>query len=234
MQIRNAIKVIVVLLLILIALLTALLIITSVTDKDRNDPDGTDSTSSSTTVGTTAPDTTDTEPSGTTAGGTTAPDGTTSATDTTAPSGTTTEPTGTTTADDQKDPPSVTAPEGFTMSKILTTDSGTGLNLRAEIRGEEQDGRVKVTVLLYLDYYSIYIGARNGCKLSIDDVSETFTMNAIEEENDEKHSMYICHAEKLCDYGESVDIYARVPVRITYAGVEIEYLEIDQSITVSK
>lgn len=219
MQMRKAINLIIVLLVILIALLTAIIIISSRIGSGGNDP--ADSSSREPPVeskdnpgGTAKPpaQTTDTPPTGTG----TPPAGTgTKEPDTTAPSG-------------------GTVPDGFRLKKSFSSGTGTPLNIRADVRGEKDaaTGKVKVTVLLYLDYRSLYLGGRKNCRLSLGDVSEVFNVPGIHEDSAEEHSQFIASVERLCDYGEKLSLYAKVPFRGSYSDVEIDALEIDTDITV--
>lgn len=219
MQMRKAINLIIVLLVVLIALLTAIIIISS-----RIGSGGADSADSGSREppveskdnpgGTAKPpaQTTDTPPTGTD----TPPAGTgTKEPDTTAPSG-------------------GTVPDGFRLKKSFSSGTGTPLNIRADVRGEKDaaTGKVKVTVLLYLDYRSLYLGGRKNCRLSLGDVSEVFTVPGIHEDSIEEHSQFIASVERLCDYGEKLSLYAKVPFRGSYSDVEIDALEIDTDITV--
>ena len=219
MQMRKAINLIIVLLVILIALLTAIIIISSRIGSGGNDPadSGTREPpveSKDNPGGTAKPpaQTTDAPPTGTG----TPPAGTgTKEPDTTAPSG-------------------GTVPDGFRLKKSFSSGTGTPLNIRADVRGEKDaaTGKVKVTVLLYLDYRSLYLGGRKNCRLSLGDVSEVFTVPGIHEDSVEEHSQFIASVERLCDYGEKLSLYAKVPFRGSYSDIEIDALEIDTDITV--
>lgn len=219
MQMRKAINLIIVLLVILIALLTAIIIISSRIGSGGTDPADSGSReppveSKDNPGGTAKPpaQTTDTSPTGTG----TPPAGTgTKEPDTTAPSG-------------------GTVPDGFRLKKSFSSGTGTPLNIRADVRGEKDaaTGKVKVTVLLYLDYRSLYLGGRKNCRLSLGDVSEVFTVPGIHEDSAEEHSQFIASVERLCDYGEKLSLYAKVPFRGSYSDIEIDALEIDTDITV--
>lgn len=219
MQMRKAINLIIVLLVILIALLTAIIIISSRIGSGGTDPADSGSReppveSKDNPGGTAKPpaQTTDTPPTGTG----TPPAGTgTKEPDTTAPSG-------------------GTVPDGLRLKKSFSSGTGTPLNIRADVRGEKDaaTGKVKVTVLLYLDYRSLYLGGRKNCRLSLGDVSEVFTVPGIHEDSAEEHSQFIASVERLCDYGEKLSLYAKVPFRGSYSDIEIDALEIDTDITV--
>lgn len=219
MQMRKAINLIIVLLVILIALLTAIIIISSRIGSGGNDPADSGSReppveSKDNPGGTAKPpaQTTDTPPTGT---GTPPAGIGTKEPDTTAPSG-------------------GTVPDGFRLKKSFSSGTGTPLNIRADVRGEKDaaTGKVKVTVLLYLDYRSLYLGGRKNCRLSLGDVSEVFTVPGIHEDSAEEHSQFIASVERLCDYGEKLSLYAKVPFRGSYSDIEIDALEIDTDITV--
>ena len=226
MQMRKAINLIIVLLVILIALLTAIIIISSRIGSGGNDPADSGSReppveSKDNPGGTAKPpaQTTDTPPTGTG----------------TPPAGTSTPPAGTGTKEpDTTAPSGGTVPDGFRLKKSFSSGTGTPLNIRADVRGEKDaaTGKVKVTVLLYLDYRSLYLGGRKNCRLSLGDVSEVFTVPGIHEDSVEEHSQFIASVERLCDYGEKLSLYAKVPFRGSYSDIEIDALEIDTDITV--
>ena len=223
---RKAINLIIVLLVILIALLTAIIIISSRIGSGGNDPADSGSReppveSKDNPGGTAKPpaQTTDTPPTGTG----------------TPPAGTGTPPAGTGTKEpDTTAPSGGTVPDGFRLKKSFSSGTGTPLNIRADVRGEKDaaTGKVKVTVLLYLDYRSLYLGGRKNCRLSLGDVSEVFTVPGIHEDSAEEHSQFIASVERLCDYGEKLSLYAKVPFRGSYSDIEIDALEIDTDITV--
>ena len=226
MQMRKAINLIIVLLVILIALLTAIIIISSRIGSGGNDPADSGSReppveSKDNPGGTAKPpaQTTDTPPTGTG----------------TPPAGTGTPPAGTGTKEpDTTAPSGGTVPDGFRLKKSFSSGTGTPLNIRADVRGEKDaaTGKVKVTVLLYLDYRSLYLGGRKNCRLSLGDVSEVFAVPGIHEDSAEEHSQFIASVERLCDYGEKLSLYANVPFRGSYSDIEIDALEIDTDITV--
>lgn len=222
MQIKSAIKIVSIFLVVLILLLAILLLATK--RSNGGDDDTTDDTTTAETVTdgeTTAADTTSAEGDGTSEpSGTTDPAETTPPSDTTAPAETT-----------KPDAPSV--PTNYEFKKTLRTDNGTALALRADCRGVKEGDKVKVTVTLYLEHRSLEMRARSGCRLSLGDVSKTFEIDAIKVDDNNKYSQLICTVERLCNYGETVSVFARMPFRGVYSGVEIEFLEIDSSITLN-
>lgn len=226
MNIESAVKFIIVLLVILIVTLTAVFLLL------RNDGSGSGEPS----VTTTAPLVTEpggvTTPSATTPSQTTDPQGSGSdPATTTDPVGTTADPTdpiGTTTPVGTD--PAVKAPEDFTFYGSYLSESGTALNLRAEVIAyATESGQVKVKVELYLDHFSLYLGTRNGCRLSVGSASETFTSQAISHDGD-RTSTLMNSIELFCNYGETITLEAYFPCRCTYGATEIEALSIEEQI----
>ena len=221
MQMRLAVKLIVTLIIILLILLVSLLIVTKKLDDkaDETSADIIDTEQTEETTGLVGGDTTGED---TVDIGTTVPD-----------TNIDTAPADTTTSLPDTEPPGDIAPSDFAFIKTLKSDTGTRLNIVVEMRGEAtEDGRVKLVSVMYLEYYSIGISSRNGCRLTVGDASKVFSVEAISEDEEKKHTKYLCQVEKICDYGETVDISARFPFRGVYSGVAIEYLEIDSSVTI--
>ena len=214
MQMRKAINLIIILLVILIALLTAILVISNRISSGGGDGTGTGSPEP---AGTTEPPAQSTDAPGTdpASSDTKGSDVTTVPSDTTVPSG-------------------ETVPDSFRLNRTFSSNTGTPLNIRADVRGEKDaaTGKVRVTVLLYIDYKSLYFGERKNCRLSLGDTSEIFTVPGITEDSVTDHTQFIASVERLCDYGETLSLYARVPFRGSYSDIEIDSLEIDTSITI--
>lgn len=133
--------------------------------------------------------------------------------------------------DEDRDP----APSGFSLEKVFTSDTGTRLNLRMEcVAKENRDGRITMTVNLYLEHNSLQMGKRTGCRLSVGNLSETFTTDPIRQEEAKNTATLLHSISGIFSYGESVELYAKMPVRLSnYAGVAIEILEIDTRITLT-
>lgn len=225
MQMRIAVKIIITLIIILLILLTSLLIITKKLDEKPGD------TTSETTANTEQDEYTTSEDGEDTAGEST--EDTDSLTFDTDEKPEDTTAADTTTSPPDPEPPVNTAPPDFTFNETLKSDTGTRLNIRVDLRGENaENGKVKLTAVMYLEYYSIGIGSRSGCRLSVGDASKVFHTEKINETEEKPHTKYLCEIEKICDYGETVSVSARFPFRGVYAGVQIEYLEIDSSVTV--
>lgn len=135
----------------------------------------------------------------------------------------------TTSPDDIVNPPS-----NYMFSKTLRSDSSTPLNLRIELTGELLDNGevVKVTAELYLEHRSIYIGSRSNCRIWIEDSSEVFTLQPISCDSDEYGEILIATAEKICKYKDTLNVGAQLPCRVTYSGVNIDMLEVVDTIVI--
>lgn len=217
MQMRKAINLIIILLVILIALLTAIIIINN---RIGSGSGNSESNTEEPNISTDAPDSTKKPPLST-------DDGSQS-------SSSTDSSTVSNVPDTSNSTVSGNAPDSFKLKKSIDSETGTGLNIRADVRGEADaaTGKIKVTVLLYIDYRSLYIGERKNCRLSLGDTSEVFTVPAITEDDNSEHTQFIASVERFCDYGETLSLYAKVPFRGSYSDIEIDSLEIDTEIVV--
>ncbi len=132
----------------------------------------------------------------------------------------------------ETEPPTPVAPTSFSFRQTYKTDSGTKLNLRAVCVGTRNaDGTVSLSVELYLDHNSLYMGRRTGAKLTVGGHEETFAVEAIRQESYAASSTLIHSYTGRFTYGEKVDLYVRVPVRVTYGETYVEYLTVDESFT---
>lgn len=217
MQMRKAINLIIILLVILIALLTAIIIINN---RIGSDSGNSESNTEEPNISTDAPDSTKKPPLSTD--------------DDSQSSSSTDSSTVSNVPDTSNSTVSGNAPDSFKLKKSIDSETGTGLNIRADVRGETDaaTGKIKVTVLLYIDYRSLYIGERKNCRLSLGDTSEVFTVPAITEDDNSEHTQFIASVERFCDYGETLSLYAKVPFRGSYSDIEIDSLEIDTEIVV--
>jgi hypothetical protein len=127
-----------------------------------------------------------------------------------------------------EDPNANKAPAGFTLDKTFTTDTGVRLNLIAECHATRNaDGSVNLTVELYLDHRSLSMGARN-CVLTVGDTTKEFVSDRIRQDDDTPSRPLLQSVSGTFAYGETVKIYAKVPVGLTnYGGVQIKSLIID-------
>lgn len=127
-----------------------------------------------------------------------------------------------------EDPNANKAPVGFTLDKTFTTDTGVRLNLIAECHATRNaDGSVNLTVELYLDHRSLSMGARN-CVLTVGDTTKEFVCDRIRQDDNTPSRPLLQSVSGTFAYGETVKIYAKVPVGLTnYGGVQIKSLIID-------
>lgn len=134
------------------------------------------------------------------------------------------------------EPPADDVPDDFSLNKVFRSESGTLLNLRAEVTATAAgNGKVKVTVSLYLEHYTLYLGRRDGCYLTVDGNKHTFTTDAFNVSNPTSQVTLLASHEVLCDYGETVSIGAYFPCRCEYGRGEnakkIDALTIDATLT---
>ncbi len=124
------------------------------------------------------------------------------------------------------------APAGFSSETVLRSDSGlSSLDLRAVCQASaNENGTVTLTVSLYLDHKSLYMGARNKCLLTVGSLSETFSTKRISQDGESLTEELLYTVSGVFAYGETVSVYAKVPVRLTYGGVEIDALIVDGSV----
>lgn len=144
----------------------------------------------------------------------------------------TTEPPVTTTPPDDQPPSAPKAPAGFSLEKSFSTDTGVKLNIIAEcVATRNSDGSVNLTVSLYLAHHALGMGPRN-CVLTVGNVTQKFTTERIKQDNNKATKALLQTVSGTFAYGETVEIYAKVPVGLTnYGGVEIKTLTIDTSLT---
>ncbi len=229
MKIDVAVKVIIALLIIMIISLAAALIIMN------NKDDGGKTT---TAVTTTAGDTTDPD-STTTPQNTTTPDNTTTPNQTTTPDQTTT-PEVTTTPDQTTTPDNTTSPDetdpdipdGLLLEKSIKSDTGIALNLRADVSAYEQDGKVYLTVSLYLEHYSISINAKYDNSLVIGGEEFKFSTDAIKQEENTKSQTLLCTETVEVEHGDTVSIEASFNSKLTYSGVKLDNIELAGTVNV--
>ena len=144
-----------------------------------------------------------------------------------------TKPSETKPAETDPSTPSTPAPGDYAFERSFSSDTGTRLNIHVVCQGTAlSDGTVRVTASLYLDYYSLGLGGRNGCRLTLGDKTATFSSPAISEEENHAHSQLIGQVETVCKYGETLSLYARFPFRGTYSDVEIENMEINETLVI--
>jgi len=129
--------------------------------------------------------------------------------------------------------PEDTEPEEIVLRETFKTDSGTVLNLRAVVTGAKMgDGRIRLTVSLYLDHYSISFGARSDCRIAIGDTEKRFSVPALSQSEEKATATLLQTLEAIVNEGETVTIRAGYPARAVYAGVSIQELIIEEALTV--
>lgn len=129
--------------------------------------------------------------------------------------------------------PEDTEPEEIVLRETFKTDSGTVLNLRAVVTGAKMgDGRIRLTVSLYLDHYSISFGARSDCRIAIGDTEKRFSVPALSQSEEKATATLLQTLEAIVNEGETVTIRASYPARAVYAGVSIQELIIEEALTV--
>ena len=136
------------------------------------------------------------------------------------------------TTEPSTEPVTEAPPENFSRTYTLSSETGTGLDLRAQISAVEVEGTgvIKVKALLYLDYYSLYMSERSGCKFTVGDVSTTFTVYAVEESSNIKHSMYLATVELDASYGDVLNVRTNVPFYGIYNEIPLNSIDINGSI----
>lgn len=225
MRMESAVKIIIVLLCILIVSVGAMLILTK--NQGEEETSAPEATTAAPTVGSSTEEpnvsTTDEEPITTTPPVTT-PELTVP--DTTVPPETTLPPVV---------PPMGDVPEDFAMERTFRSESGTYLNLRAELTAVVEDGNVKVTVSLYLEHYSLFLGARSGGYLSIGDDRSGFVSPKIALEENVKSSTLLVTHIAFFEYGDQIALNAYFPCRCTYGSgenaVTLDTLAIEETVT---
>ena len=129
--------------------------------------------------------------------------------------------------------PEDTEPAEIVLRKTFKTDTGTVLNLRAAVTGAKLgDGKIRLTVSLYLDHYSISFGARSDCRLAVGDTEKVFTTPALQQTEEKATATLLQTVEIVVNEGETVMIRASYPARAVYAGVSIQTLTIEEALTV--
>lgn len=224
MKIDVAVKIIIVLLVVMIALVLSVIIlmdndgkdekettkITTTEEKITTDNGVTPPDTSTSTPDTSDPDTSDPD---TSVPETSVPD--TSEPDTSAPD--TSEP-------DTSEPDGDELPDDFLVKTTLKSDTGTKLNLVADVTAYEDNGRVKVVIEISLDHYSLTVRGKT-CSLVIGDETVVFSANAISYSGSNTQTVLYTY-EGSFDDGQTLDIFIEYPFNGKYGGVEIDDISI--------
>ena len=132
----------------------------------------------------------------------------------------------------------------FTAVPMLVSAAGSfksqndlNLKLRVDWETDYTSGSdfVSVTAKVYLDHYSIYVGARNNGSISIAGDSAAFSTPAIhQEDNIKKATLLATHTVKLpYKTGETIsaDIFAKWYFGGVYGGKKVEWVEASGKLT---
>ena len=212
MKIDVAVKIIIVLLVVMIVSLVSVIVLM---DDDGKSEKGTTKITSSEDDSTsdddiTPPDTSDTETSDTETSETD-----TSETDTSEPE--TSEP-------ETSEPDIGDLPDDFLVSTTLKSDTGTKLNLIADVAAYEDDGRVKVVIEISLEHYSLTVRSKTG-SLVIGDETIVFSADAISYSGSNTKTVLYTY-EGSFDDGQTLDIFIEYPFNGKYGGVEIDDIRV--------
>ncbi|MBQ4065051.1 MAG: hypothetical protein IJD10_03010 [Clostridia bacterium] len=128
--------------------------------------------------------------------------------------------------------PAGDAPAGLAIKTVLSADAGLpSFNLRAVCEATaNENSSVTLTVSLYLDHKSLYMGKRNGT-VTVGHLSESFSTQRISQDSETLTEELLCTLSGIFSYGETVPVYAKIPVRVTYGEAMIESLIIDGAVT---
>lgn len=232
MKVDVAVKFIIVLLVIMIISLTAALIIMKNDDKGGSEttpavtttaPDTTNPNTTTTPSQTTTPEATTTPEETTTPEQTTAPDVTTTPEETTAPD--------VTTAPDEVDPPKI--PDGLLIEKSFKSDTGTTLNIRADVTAYEKDGKVYLRVDVYLESYTITLSRAKYGTLTIGGKTFDFKLDPLSVENNKKIVSTLLYSDEAeVTYGETVNIKADFAVNMTYSKIPLKTITAEGTVEV--
>lgn len=232
MKIDVAVKIIIVLLVIMIVSLVSVIVL--IDDDGKDEKETTKITSSedegTTGNGITPPDTSDGDTSSSDSSEIDTSDPDTSESDTTDPDSTesdTSEPD--TSEPDTSEPDGDELPGDILVNTTLRSDTGTKLNLVADIAAYEDDGRVKVVIEISLEHYSLSVRSRT-CSLVIGDETVVFSADAISYSGSSTKTVLYTY-EGSFDNGQTLDIFVEYPYNGTYGGTEIDDIRVIGQVT---
>lgn len=226
MKIDVAVKIIIVLLVVMIALVLSVIILMDNDGKDEKEPTKITTTEEKITTdeGLTPPDTSTSEDPDTSVPDTSEPD--TSVPETSVPD--TSEPETSvpdTSEPDTSEPDGDELPDDFLVKTTLKSDTGTKLNLIADVTAYEDDGRVKVVIEISLEHYSLTVRGKT-CSLVVGDETIVFSADAISYSGSSKNQTVLYTYEGSFDDGQTLDIFIEYPFNGKYGGVEIDDIRI--------
>lgn len=225
MKIDVAVKIIIALLVVMIVSLVSVIVLMDGDGKDEKEPTKITSSEDEGTSdeGTTPPDTSTSTPD-TSEPDTSVPD--TSVPDTSVPD---TSETDTSTPDtsepDTSEPDGDELPDDFLVKTTLKSDTGTKLNLVADVTAYEDNGRVKVIIEISLEHYSLTVRSKTG-SLVVGDETVVFSADAISYSGSSNTQTVLYTYEGSFDDGQTIDIFIDYPFNGKYGGVEIDDISI--------
>lgn len=122
-------------------------------------------------------------------------------------------------------------------SGFVISDSGTKLNLLLNwtaVNGKEE-GTVEITVKLFLECYSIFVGGRDDGEIRIGETLVNYTTPQMELPgtgfNEIDFGTYKFTVKKDSGSSTTVPVYASWHFRGTYAGVPVEWITVNSTFT---
>lgn len=134
---------------------------------------------------------------------------------------------------------SVTAVFAFKDGGSFKTDSGSYLNLRIDWAVEQSDATetADVTAKVYLDCYSIFVGARTNNTVSINGSKKIFETPAMQYEDNTFHSIllteYTTTVQHISGIATECVIKADWTFNGIYGGKEIGVLEVEKTLVIT-
>ncbi len=134
-------------------------------------------------------------------------------------------------------PPTYEIPVGPAASEgVLSSNTGTPLNLETRWTAVANGDNVVVTVKLYLVYSSIYVGARSGCEFTVAGETSYFSTPKLARDDWSMDEMLVAEktvtVPKAEDGTANVHIYASWYFCGVYSEVKIESIVINSTIAV--
>ncbi len=111
-------------------------------------------------------------------------------------------------------------PNAFTTWKIRS-DTGTYLNLIAKCSASEVKGGYRITVNLYLEHSSIFVGSRTGGSIRAAGQTFPYTAPTIERAENDTTETFLGSAEFTVKRGEAFTVSANYPFNGVYGGTPL-------------
>lgn len=220
MKIDVAVKIIIVLLVVMIVSLVSVIVLMDDDGKDEKETTKITTTEEKITTdkGLTPPDTSTSEDPDTSVPDTSEPD--TSVPETSVPD--TSEPE--TSVPDTSEPDGDELPDDFLVNTTLRSDTGTKLNLVADVTAYADGERVKVVIEISLEHYSLTVRSKTG-SLVVGDETIVFSADAISYSGSSTQTVLYTY-EGSFDDGQTLDIFVEYPFNGKYGGVEIDDIRV--------